>query len=59
MDKKDFYIECHFRIKDITQEDGIELLEKLENLGKKYSSTMTTYIVKDNPTYDSQGNLWE
>ena len=57
--KKNYYLEFEVHFNDKTEKELVEFSNEFVELTKKYKCYPPKAGVKENPTYDSFGNLWE
>ena len=59
MKKTNFYFEASFKFEDKTHDEMVEFMKELDELANKHGNKHTLSRIKENPVYDSFGNLWE
>ena len=55
---ENYFVEFDFKLWDKTMDDMEGFLAGINEVAKKYGVTDTRASLKQNPTYDSFGNLW-
>ena len=59
MENKSYYIEAVFKIESQTKQEVLSFLDELKRLETSFGVKDGGVIIKENPVYDSFGNLWE
>lgn len=57
--KQRFYIEFELHLENHTEEEVLQLCNDFVELTKKHKCHPPKAMIRENPTYDSFGNLWE